>query len=73
MKVSLLFKEDTGVEEDSVTISIIRNSKERSQAINAKDLTDLTAVEQEAIKKLIETVQKYSTPGSGATTVSYTL
>lgn len=74
MLVTLHLKEDMNIEEDSITITVIKKSKDhRAQSVNAKKLDDLTAVEQQAMKALIATVEKYRTDESGATDIKYSL
>lgn len=74
MLVTLHLKEDIDIDEDSVTITVIKNSKNhRAQSVNVKKLDDLTAVEQQNIKMILATIEKYRTDESGAKDIRYSL
>jgi hypothetical protein len=74
MIINFLLKEAAGIEEESVTITFIKkNDKARSQTINAKDLTDLTAIEQQTIRAVLAISEKYRAKESGSTEITYSL
>jgi hypothetical protein len=73
MKISFYIKEEDNLEEDYLAISIVRKSKERHQSTNVKKLDDLTAVEQQMIKNIIITAEKYNTESEGAIDIKYNL
>ena len=73
MKISFYIKEEDNLEEDYIAISIVRKSTERHQATNIKKLDDLTAVEQQNIKNIIITAEKYNTESEGAIDIKYNL
>jgi hypothetical protein len=74
MKINFYLKEEDSLEdEDYVTITIVRKGKERHQSANAKKLDDLTAIEQQNIKLLIATIEKYSSGTEGAKELTYSL
>lgn len=67
MTVTFYLKEDNEIEEDSVSITIVRKNKSRSQSVNAKKLDDLTTTEQQTIKSLISIIEKYRGEGKELT------
>lgn len=73
IKVNFHLKEDVGIEEEEITISIISKSKERSQSVSAKRLDDLTAVEQQTIKSLKSIIEKYRGEPAGTIELKYGL
>lgn len=73
MKINFYLKEEESLEEDYVTITIVRKGNERHQSANAKNLDDLTAIEQQNIKLTIATIEKYSSEIEGATELTYSL
>jgi hypothetical protein len=73
MIINFYLKEDNSIKEDYVTISVVRNGENRIQSTNAKDITDLTDIEQQNIKHLIATLEKYSIEGQGAIQLTYGL
>lgn len=73
MKINFYLKEEENLDEDYVTITIVRKGKERHQSANAKKLEDLTAIEQQNIKLTIATIEKYSSEIEGATELTYGL
>lgn len=73
MKINFYLKEEDSLDEDYVTITIVRKGKERHQSANAKKLDDLTAIEQQNVKLMIATIEKYSSEIEGATELTYGL
>jgi hypothetical protein len=73
MIINFYLKEDNSIKEDYVTISVVRNGENRIQSTNAKDITDLTDIEQQNIKHLIATLEKYSIEEQGAVQLTYGL
>ena len=73
IKVNFHLKEDPDVEEEEITISIIKRSKDRSQSVNAKRLDDLSATEQQTIKSLESIIEKYRAETSGSIELKYSL
>lgn len=74
MKVNFYLKEnDDSIDEDYITISLVRNSKNRHQVTNAKLLKDLSAIEQQNIKNVISLIEKYSQDMEGAKDIVYNL
>ncbi len=73
MLINFYLKEDDSIKTDYVTISIVRKGKSRTQSTNAKDITDLTAIEQQQIRSLVATLEKYSSEDTGASQLTYGL
>lgn len=73
MITNFYLKEDDSIKEDYITISVVRKSDKRTQFTNAKDITDLTAIEQQNIKHIIATLEKYSSEEQGAAQLKYSL
>lgn len=69
MIINFYVKEDNNVGDESMTITIIRSKKHqhRTQIVNSKKLDDFTAIEQQTIKMLMATIEKYSVQQEGAT------
>jgi precorrin-3B methylase len=72
MTVTFYLKENTEIEE-SLTVTIVRKNKSRSQSVNVKKLDDLTATEQQTMRALIAIVEKYRAPSEGAQDMKYGL
>ena len=58
MTISFYVKEKNDIEEDSMSIALVRKNK-NSQSVNVKKLDNLTAVEQQTIKSVIAIMEKY--------------
>ena len=58
MTISFYVKEKNDIEEDSMSIALVRKNK-NSQSVNVKKLDNLTAVEQQRIKSVIAIMEKY--------------
>jgi hypothetical protein len=61
MTITFYLKEESEIEEESASITIVRKGKDkkRSQSINAKKLDDLTATEQQTMRSVFSIVEKY--------------
>jgi hypothetical protein len=75
MKVNFYLKEEESdkIEEEYITISIVRKGKNRHQVTNAKPLENLSAIEQQNIKNVISLLEKYSGETEGAKDLVYGL
>jgi hypothetical protein len=73
MIINFYLKEESSIKEDYVTISVVRKSEDRIQSTNAKGISDLTAIEQQNIKHIIATLEKYSSEDTGASQLTYGL
>jgi hypothetical protein len=73
MTVTFYLKEREDIEEESVTITIIRKKKDRLQSVNVKRLDDLTAVEQQTMRSVVAIVEKYRGEDQGAKDLRYGL
>lgn len=73
MTVTFYLKEREDIEEESVTITIIRKKKGRLQSVNVKRLDDLTAVEQQTMRSVVAIVEKYRGEDQGAKDLRYGL
>jgi hypothetical protein len=58
MTISFYVKEKNDIEEESMSIALVRKNK-NSQSVNVKKLDNLTAVEQQTIKSVISIMEKY--------------
>jgi len=58
MTISFYVKEKNDIEEESMSIALVRKNK-NSQSVNVKKLDNLTAVEQQTIKSVIAIMEKY--------------
>jgi hypothetical protein len=61
MTITFYLKEESEIEEESASITIVRKGKDkkRSQSINAKKLDDLTATEQQTMRAVFSIIEKY--------------
>ena len=59
MTITFYLKEENEIEEESVSITIVRKGKKRSQSVNAKKLDDLTAIEQQTMRSIVSIIEKY--------------
>lgn len=73
MKISFYIKEECELEEDYISVVIMRKANDRRQSTNIKKLDDLTAVEQQFIKNIIVTAEKYNSENEGAINIKYNL
>lgn len=73
MKVNFYVRESDDSEENEITITLVKQSKERHQVSNTKKLDDLTAIEQDAIKNVILALEKYSSQEEGGADLVYSL
>jgi len=74
MIINLYIKEDgDNIEEDSLSITLVRKNKERSQSINVKRLDDLTAIEQQTMRAVMAIIEKYRGEDQGAKDMKYGL
>jgi hypothetical protein len=76
MTINFYIKEESNVGVESLTITIVKNSptsSSRSHISNSKRLDDFTAIEQQTIKELIKTIEKYSSEPEGAHDLTYNL
>lgn len=73
MKINFFVRESDDSEENEITITLVKQSKERHQVSNSKNLDDLTAIEQDAIKNVILALEKYSSKEEGGTDLVYGL
>lgn len=64
---------DDSLGEDEIAITVIRKGKNRSQSVNTKRLSDLTAVEQQTIRAAMAIVEKYRAQNEGAQDMKYGL
>jgi hypothetical protein len=72
MIVNFYLKE-TDSNEDSITITLIKKKKVRSQSINSVDTNKMSKNDTRNIKKIIEMVEKYSQKLNGAIQIVYNL
>jgi len=73
MTVTFYLKEHGDIEDESVTITILRKKKNRTQSVNVKKLDDLTAVEQQTMRAVLAIVEKYRGEDQGAKDLKYSL
>jgi hypothetical protein len=73
MTVTFYLKEDSGIEDDSLTITIVRKNKKRSQSVNVKKLDGLTAVEQQTMRAIMAIAEKYRGEDQGSVDLKYSL
>lgn len=69
MIVNFYIKEEKNLGDESMTITLVREQKKggRSQIVNSKKLDDFTAIEQQTIRAMMATIEKYSSQTEGAT------
>jgi hypothetical protein len=72
MIVNFYLKE-TDSNEDSITITLIKKKKVRSQSINSVDTNKMSKNDTQNIKKIIAMVEKYSQKLNGAIQIVYNL
>lgn len=72
MIVNFYLKE-TDSNEDSITITLIKKKKIRSQSINSVDTNKMSKNDTRNIKKIIAMVEKYSQKLNGAIQIVYNL
>jgi hypothetical protein len=72
MIVNFYLKE-TDSNEDSITITLIKKNKVRSQSINSVDTNKMSKNDTRNIKKIIAMVEKYSQKLNGAIQIVYNL
>jgi hypothetical protein len=73
MIINFYLKEDSDIDQDEISVTVIRKKAKRSQSVNAKKLDNLTAVEQQNIKNIISTLEKYAGISQGAKELTYGL
>ena len=73
MTITFYLKEESEIEEESVSITIVRKGKKRSQSVNAKKLDDLTAIEQQTMRSIVSIIEKYRGEDQGAKELTYGL
>lgn len=69
MIINFYVKEEKDLGSESMTITLVRSQKQpgRTQIVNSKKLDDFTAIEQQTIKMMMATIEKYSSENEGAT------
>lgn len=68
MIINFYIKEENNLGDESMTITLVREQKQggRAQIVNSKKLDDFSAIEQQTIKAMMATIEKYSTETEGA-------
>lgn len=73
MTINFYVKEVGEIEEESVTITVVRKNKKRAQSVNVKKLDDLTAIEQQTMRSVLAIIEKYRGEDQGAKELNYGL
>ena len=74
MMVHFFMKEESSVQEDSITISVMRKrTDKRSQVMNAIPMEKMSHSDRQVINAALALLERYSNEQSGAIEVNYSL